>query len=609
MPVLSFRLKLLLAMMAVVAGVAGATLSVSQRKFEQTQQHLFAELFRAHNQFFAERQRLLLEYFEQTGVPLAQSSRLRNMLANAEDDTKELYDRARSELETRNLLREGPDDANPFRARFFLFLDRTGAVLPPSREMLSGWRPFNQQEILQRQLRTITAEIARIEKPAAAYVATESESGAVHLQQAVFMRFLEPFSGDLLGFLALVFPGPALDGSQGGFQAIRTGILLEDRIFSDSIPTDVRPDLARAITGRVSTGTPSPGPWRLDIHGEPHRVFHQELNSSLDYPRARLVALISLKEALEAQQDLRNRIFLFGLAGLLGALLLSLMLSHGLSVPIRELVAGTGEIQRGNFSVKVPVRSRDEIGALAESFNQMAVGLALKEKYRSVLDKVADKDIAQELMRGNVALGGENREISVLFCDIRGFTAMSQGMDPAEVISMLNEHFTPLTRIVTRHRGVVDKFVGDLIMAVFGAPKSYGNDAANAARCALDIIAERRKLNEASKYRIEVGIGVASGNAVAGNMGSIDRLNYTVLGERVNLASRLCSKAGRMEIVIDQTTRERLGHEAVVEGLAELELKGFSGRVQAFKLSSIENAPPIEQQSPHARAIANKTSP
>ncbi|MBM3840107.1 MAG: adenylate/guanylate cyclase domain-containing protein [Verrucomicrobia bacterium] len=146
-----------------------------------------------------------------------------------------------------------------------------------------------------------------------------------------------------------------------------------------------------------------------------------------------------------------------------------------------------------------------------------------------------------------------------------------------------------MTRVVYEHKGIVDKFVGDLIMAFFGAPKSSGNDSLNAARCALDMIRERERLNETSKYQINIGIGVASGPALAGNMGSSDRLNYTVLGERVNLASRLCGKAGRMEVVIDETTCQRLKDLAVTEALPELELKGFSARVQAYKLLQIRS--------------------
>lgn len=184
----------------------------------------------------------------------------------------------------------------------------------------------------------------------------------------------------------------------------------------------------------------------------------------------------------------------------------------------------------------------------------------------------------------------ETCDISILFCDIRGFTALTQNMPPNEVIRMLNEHLTPLAHLVDEHNGFVDKFVGDLIMAVYGAPKSHGNDALNAARCALAMLRERAKLNETSHYQITMGIGVASGPAVAGCMGSPDRLNYTVLGTDVNLASRLCSKAGLMEVVIDESTLQRLGETCKVEPLAALELKGFSARVRAFKLLGIPSA-------------------
>jgi class 3 adenylate cyclase len=185
-------------------------------------------------------------------------------------------------------------------------------------------------------------------------------------------------------------------------------------------------------------------------------------------------------------------------------------------------------------------------------------------------------------MSGRVALGGELREVSVLFCDIRGFTPLTQNMDPAEVIRLLNEHMTALSRVVYEHEGVVDQFVGDLIMAVFGAPVRHERDAYDAARCALRMIEERQKLNETSLYRINIGIGVATGGAVAVCMGSNDRNNYTVLGERVNLASRLCGKAGKMEVLIDETTRARLGARAEAETLPGIELKGFSGTITAF---------------------------
>jgi class 3 adenylate cyclase len=255
------------------------------------------------------------------------------------------------------------------------------------------------------------------------------------------------------------------------------------------------------------------------------------------------------------------------------------------------LVAGTGEIQRGNFDVKVPVRSRDEIGQLAFSFNEMADGLAQKERYRTVLNQVADEEVAQKLISGEITLGGELRDVSVLFCDIRGFTSLTQNMPPGEVIEMLNEHMTALTHIVKEHNGVLNNFVGDLLVAIFGAPVPRGDYTRNAALCALRLVEERNRLNQSSRHKLQIGVGLATGNVVAGGMGSVDRFHYTVLGERVNLGSRLCSQAAGGEVLIDQNTRERLGDSAVVETASALKLKGFSEPVQAYKLLAIQGTP------------------
>ncbi|MGB0582500.1 MAG: adenylate/guanylate cyclase domain-containing protein [Limisphaerales bacterium] len=189
-----------------------------------------------------------------------------------------------------------------------------------------------------------------------------------------------------------------------------------------------------------------------------------------------------------------------------------------------------------------------------------------------------------QLAESQVTLGGEKRKISVLFCDIRGFTALTEGMDPGEVIAMLNEHMTALADVVAANKGVVDKFVGDEIMAVFGAPKSYGDDTFNAVKAGLDMITERRKLNESSNYQISIGIGISTGEAVAGNMGSQNRLNYTVLGERVNLGARFCGVAEPGEVVIGDSTLTELGERITVEDKDLVRLKGFTDEIKAFRV-------------------------
>jgi class 3 adenylate cyclase len=296
------------------------------------------------------------------------------------------------------------------------------------------------------------------------------------------------------------------------------------------------------------------------------------------------VCLYSLGEARRAQSEMRWKILGAGVASLIGALLVSMLLSHGLSVPIRELVAGTQQIQKGNLQVQVRVRSQDEIGQLASSFNEMTIGLALKERYRKVLNLVSDEKVAHRLMNEEIKLGGELRFVSILFCDIRGFTALTEKMPPETVIQMLNEHMAALTSAVKAHNGVVDKFVGDMIMAVFGAPFSHGNDALDAAKCALDLLTARKELNRISRFNMEVGIGLATGDVVAGNMGSEQRLNYTVLGERVNLASRLCHEAAPGVALVDETTAAQVETSLSLEPAKIAPLKGFSSSIRAFRL-------------------------
>ena len=251
-------------------------------------------------------------------------------------------------------------------------------------------------------------------------------------------------------------------------------------------------------------------------------------------------------------------------------------------------MAATEQVRKGNYDVVVPVRSHDEIGQLATSFNEMAEGLKLNRKYQRLLSQIADRMVAEQLINVEGSLGGEMREVSVLFCDIRGFTRMTAAMQPPEVIALLNEHMTAMTALVHQHGGVVDKFVGDMIMALFGAPSAFGDDAMRASQCALRMVLRRDELNAAGPWDFQIGIGIATGQVVAGCMGSEQRLDYTVLGERVNLAARLCSEAAPAEVLIDNTTMGKLGSTATADRLDNLALKGFPETVTAFRLQGLE---------------------
>ena len=588
MIVLGFRTKLLLAMMAVVIGVTVATILATQSRVQQTYERIFKSQVEIQIQFFTRLQEARLGGVRQKCRDLNRSVRLRAALEEA--DAEVLYDRNNALSELRDILAESSPEATrddrpaQNRAAFLAFVDAQGQIVAPL-ETEQDLLPAMVRQRLERILPAIRSGLQN-SKPVQriGHMPVELAPGQEKLLETILTRIADPDDGRLLGAMVVGFP--LSEGSESAAHEpdqIRTAIWIEQGLHpalaGAGLPTNLVHQLGTRIQGANSDDT-----FDLGTGVNQTRVFFRRLNSDSIFPPAYRVCLYPLREMLEEQERLVALIVAFGGMALVAALALSLVLSHGLAVPIHALVAGTNAVRAGDYTVKVPVRSRDELGRLAESFNEMAAGLVEREQYHSILGMTADPKIAAALVKGGARLGGETREVSVLFCDIRGFTGLTQNMAPADVITMLNEHFTPLARVVHEHDGAVDKFVGDLIMALFGAPTSHGNDAASAARCAWHMIEARTQLNRSSQYRIEVGIGVATGPALAGCMGSTDRLNYTVLGERVNLASRLCSKAGRMEVVIDQTTRDRLGPTALVEPLADLELKGFTGKVPAFRL-------------------------
>jgi class 3 adenylate cyclase len=427
------------------------------------------------------------------------------------------------------------------------------------------------------------------------YFITESRDGKSEQVREVFLTPVrDPEDKTFLGALLVAFPMPTLgeqrlyeQSKRSDLGSIMSGVWVEDRLVSNTVPESQRDELAALVGRELERSSKPDRELTASIDGTRHHIIYRTLNPGSTFPPAAQVSFFSLA-ALDGEiADLRKNVAAFALAALGIALVLILFISRGLSGPIRELADATTEIEKGNFDVRVQARSGDEVGRLATSFNQMAAGLALQEKYRSVLNAVADRTVARELIENSSALGGELREVSVLFCDIRGFTALTETMSPAEVIDMLNEHMTALTDVAYQHGGIVDKFVGDLIMVLFGAPRSSGQDALSAVRCAWRMLAVRKELNTTSARPLEVGIGIATGTVVAGCMGSDQRLSYTVLGERVNLASRLCNIAQGGELIIDDATFTSTAPHLTTTPVPPVMLKGFASPVPCHRVSEV----------------------
>ena len=194
-----------------------------------------------------------------------------------------------------------------------------------------------------------------------------------------------------------------------------------------------------------------------------------------------------------------------------------------------------------------------------------------------MLHQVTDPSVADELVAGRIKLGGELRDVTVMFCDIRGFTPLTVGRAPEEVIQILNHHMGAMTRIVQSHQGVINQFAGDAIMALFGAPRSYGDDAQRSVKCACAMILERARLNIAAVDKVRIGIGIASGAMVAGCIGAESRSDYTVVGERVNLGARIAAAAAPGQVLIDAETHRRIGAAFASHRVAAARTQGVCG--------------------------------
>jgi adenylate cyclase len=234
------------------------------------------------------------------------------------------------------------------------------------------------------------------------------------------------------------------------------------------------------------------------------------------------------------------------------------LFSKTLTNPIRRLVEGTNRIREGDFTTEIPSSTRDELGRLTTAFAEMGVGLAEREKIKTAFGKFVNKEVAERVLRDEISLGGEVKQVAIFFSDIRSFTHISEQLKPNEVVEFLNDYMSRMVDCVNRTHGVVDKYIGDAIMAVWGAPFSLGNDTENAVNGALMM---RESLAEFNIGRggpknpiIKIGCGINYGPVVAGQIGSTERMEYTVIGDAVNLASRIESlnKPFRTDILISE---------------------------------------------------------
>jgi len=296
---------------------------------------------------------------------------------------------------------------------------------------------------------------------------------------------------------------------------------------------------------------------------------------------AHYIATVPKSVELRILGAIQNNILITAAISLGITIILAFFLGRTFSQPILRLVRGMNKVKKGDLSISVDPTTKDEIGLLTNTFNEMIVGL----RERLNLMKYVGShtiDMIQTSSDEEVALGGTRKELAVLFSDVRGFTAYSENRSPEDVIEMLNRYLGYQAELVTKHYGSVDKFVGDEMVALF-----FGDDALKRAiDCSVEIQQMSKKRQETDPDKICIGIGINYGPVILGNMGAKERMDYTVIGATVNLGARLCASAEPEQILIRKDLVDWVDRTYKFGDSRMMSFKGFSNEIEIIEVLS-----------------------
>lgn len=279
-----------------------------------------------------------------------------------------------------------------------------------------------------------------------------------------------------------------------------------------------------------------------------------------------------------------------------GCVIIALGLSSYIRRPLAGVVQMTERVEQGDLTAQLAVHGRDEIGRLERALNKMVAGLQERDRVKQVFGQYVATQVSEKVLQGAVNLGGESRFVTVLFSDIRNFTTMSEEMTPQQVVTFLNNYFTEMVEAVFEQGGVLDKFLGDGLMAVFGSFGDVPDHAERAVRAGLRMKALLAKINGELAMRgkppISIGIGIHSDDVVVGNIGSNKRLQYTAVGDGVNTCSRVESlnKELGTTILITKSTYELVKDVFECRFVNEVPVKGKTKPLQVYEVLSVKAA-------------------
>jgi adenylate cyclase len=310
------------------------------------------------------------------------------------------------------------------------------------------------------------------------------------------------------------------------------------------------------------------------------------------------VATLAVDIAATDISQLLSRIVNFEFIAMIAVLVLAagaaFILARVFSRSLNKIALGVQEIGRGNLKYRVELKTKDEFNDLAIAINHMAKGLEERERIKLGFSRYVSHQVLQKILESETSakLEGERKKVTILFSDIRQFNQLIEKYTPEEIVSFLNEYFNKMMDVIFKNNGTLDKFISDGIMVEFGAPLDDPIQEKNAVVCALEMQEELKKLcdkwEKEGKTRIDMGIGIHTGLAVVGNVGSDKRLEYTAIGDTVNVASRLehATKSFKMPILISETTYEPIKDQFKAENLGPIELPGRREKIIVYAISA-----------------------
>ena len=391
----------------------------------------------------------------------------------------------------------------------------------------------------------------------------------------------------------------ALADMVGNLKFGQTGyVVLVDgtgHVIAHPDPTQVGRDVSSWKSYQEAQHAPQGWASGIGSTGQQTLFIYRQISLPSTLPGKPLLLLTDLdfSEAIAPFKKLEYE-FLLGIGAIvLFWMLCAKLIARHLTRPLTSLLGLLRRVQENDLTVRSKLHGRDEFGRFAEAFNAMVQGLADRDRIKQIFGRYVTTQVSERILKGAINMGGESRNVTILFSDIRNFTGMSEGMTPACVVEFLNEYFSEMVDAVFEHGGVLDKFIGDGMLATFGSVDDHPDHARRAVQAALQMKERLAGINEdrvaQKRPPINIGIGIHTDNVIVGNIGSRKRSEYTVIGDGVNTCSRVeaMNKDFGTTVLITQNTYECIHDEFECRAMPETKLRG---KTQALKLFEVIQA-------------------